>query len=107
MKIVQLSSENILRLNAVKITPDGNLIVVGGKNAQGKTSVLDSIWLAMGGKKAKHTEPLKKGTKKGKIVVKVSNGPEGQGRSPRSITVTRTYTPKGSTLTVTYGKQEL
>ena len=94
MKIVQLSSENVLRINAVKITPDGNLIVVGGKNAQGKTSVLDSILLAMGGKKAKHTEPLKQGKKKGKIVVKVGNGKD-------QLTVTRTFTPKGGNLTVT------
>lgn len=90
MKIIKLQSENILRLDAIEITPDGNLIVIGGENAQGKTSVLDSILLAMGGKKAKHQEPLKRGKKKGKIVIDVGD-----------FTVTRTFTPKGGTLKVT------
>ena len=80
MKIVKLTSKNVLRLNAVEITPDGNLIVVGGENEQGKTSVLDSIVLALGGRAAKHTEPLRKGTKKGSSVVELDNG----------LTVTRT-----------------
>ena len=89
MKIIELSSQNILRLDAVEITPEGNLIIVGGENAQGKTSVLDSILLAMGGKKAKHQEPLKQGKKKGKIVINVGN-----------FTVTRIFTQKGGSLKV-------
>ena len=49
LKIVRLSAENVKRLTAVEIKPDGNLVVVTGKNSQGKTSVLDSIWLGIGG----------------------------------------------------------
>ena len=49
--IVTLEAENIKRLKAVEITPEGNLVVVGGKNAQGKSSVMDSIAYALGGKK--------------------------------------------------------
>ena len=37
------------RLKAVDITPDGTLQIITGRNAQGKTSVLDAIWLALGG----------------------------------------------------------
>lgn len=85
MKIVKLSSENVLRLNAVEITPDGNLIVIGGENEQGKTSVLDSIVLAMGGRAAKHTKPLKDGAKKGKAVIELDDG----------LKVTRTFTEAG------------
>lgn len=40
------------RLKAVYIEPDGNLQVVSGRNEQGKSSVLDAIWLALGGGKA-------------------------------------------------------
>lgn len=98
MKIVQLSSENILRLTAVTITPDGNLIIIGGKNGQGKTSAIDSIVLAIGGKKAKHQEPLKRGKKKGRIKVKVET-PEKYHIG--DFTVLRTYTQKGSNLKVT------
>ena len=49
MKIVKFTAENVKRLKAVEITPDGNLQVVAGRNAQGKSSVLDAIYLGMGG----------------------------------------------------------
>ena len=37
MKIIELQAENVKRLKAVEITPDGTLQVIGGKNAQGKS----------------------------------------------------------------------
>lgn len=49
MKIIELAAENFKRLKAVDITPDAHMQVIGGRNAQGKTSVLDAIWLALGG----------------------------------------------------------
>lgn len=49
MKIIELTAENFKRLKAVDITPDEHMQVIGGRNAQGKTSVLDAIWLALGG----------------------------------------------------------
>lgn len=52
MKIVKLQAENLKRLRAVEITPDGNTVVIAGRNGQGKTSVLDSIWFALGGGQA-------------------------------------------------------
>lgn len=57
MKIVQLRAENIKRLRAVEIKPDGNLVVISGKNCAGKSSVLDSIWYALGGKEAAKDAP--------------------------------------------------
>lgn len=50
MKINKLEIENVKRIKAVKIEPtkDG-LTIIGGKNNQGKTSVLDSIAWALGG----------------------------------------------------------
>jgi len=51
-RIVRLTAENVKRIRAVNIQPDGDLIVITGKNSQGKTSVLDSIWLALGGGEA-------------------------------------------------------
>lgn len=58
MKIIELQAENVKRLRAVDITPDGTLQVIGGRNAQGKSSVLDAVWLALGGGKAAKETPL-------------------------------------------------
>ena len=52
MKINRLEIENVKRIHAAVIEPaqDG-LTIIGGKNRQGKTSILDSIAWALGGKK--------------------------------------------------------
>lgn len=57
MKIVELRAENVKRLRAVNITPDDAVQVVAGRNAQGKTSVLDSIWMALQWKAAAKVTP--------------------------------------------------
>lgn len=52
MKINKLEIENVKRVKAVRMKPAENgLTVIGGKNAQGKTSVLDAIAWALGGNK--------------------------------------------------------
>lgn len=61
MKIINLYAENLKRLTAVQITPDGNLVQITGKNGQGKTSVLDAIWWALDGSKNVQTTPIRKG----------------------------------------------
>ena len=44
IKINKLEIENVKRVKAVKIEPTANgLTLIGGKNGEGKTSVLDSI----------------------------------------------------------------
>ncbi len=90
MKILKLTSNNVLRLDAVEIEPCGNTIVIGGKNGAGKTSVLDSILLALGGRQAKHAIPLKKGSKKGKVEIDLGD-----------YSVIRTFTQNGGSLSVT------
>lgn len=50
IKINKLEIENVKRIKAVAIEPTENgLTVIGGRNNQGKTSVLDSIAWALGG----------------------------------------------------------
>lgn len=52
MKINRLEIENVKRIHAAVVEPSPNgLTIIGGKNRQGKTSVLDSIAWALGGKK--------------------------------------------------------
>lgn len=58
MRIIRLEAENVKRLRAVGIDPDGTVQVVTGRNAQGKSSVLDAIWLALGGGQASRDIPV-------------------------------------------------
>lgn len=69
LRIVRFSAEDVLRLKAVEITPAGDLVVVGGDNDAGKSSVLNAIEMAMGGAAATPEEPVRRGKKAGKVVV--------------------------------------
>lgn len=84
MRVIELKSENFMGLEAVDITPPEHLVVVGGKNAQGKSSVLNSIVAALAGGKSLPEEPLKRGERKGKNVLRL-NHPDGD------IIVERSY----------------
>lgn len=91
MKIIELQAENVKRLRAVDITPDGTLQVIGGRNAQGKSSVLDAVWLALGGGKAAKETPLPIRDGEDKASVRLDLG---------DLVVTRSWTQKGTTLRV-------
>lgn len=67
MKIVSLQAENIKKLVAVEIKPDGNVVQITGKNGQGKTSVLDSIWWALAGLANIQSQPIRKGATSARI----------------------------------------
>ncbi len=63
MKINKLEIENVKRVKAVKIEPTQNgLTVIGGKNNQGKTSVLDSIAWALGGDRYRPSQASREGS---------------------------------------------
>ena len=52
MKIISFELENVKRVALVRMAPAENgLTVIGGKNAAGKTSILDGIIYALGGEK--------------------------------------------------------
>lgn len=61
MKIIRLQAEGFKRLVAVDISPEGDLVAVGGNNAEGKSSVLDSIFAALGGAAAAPVQPVRSG----------------------------------------------
>lgn len=62
MKINTLEIENVKRVKAVKLEPSANgLTIIGGKNGQGKTSVLDAIAWALGGEKFRPSVPKRVG----------------------------------------------
>lgn len=91
IKIVSLEIENFKRIQVVELslTPDG-LVVIGGKNRQGKTSLVNAIASALGGAKMDPTKALRDGADKGRTVVTLSNG----------MVVEKRYTDKRSYLTV-------
>ncbi|MCB5934467.1 AAA family ATPase [Caldibacillus thermoamylovorans] len=63
IKINKLEIENVKRVKAVKIEPTPNgLTIVGGKNNQGKTSVLDAIAWALGGNKYRPSQANREGS---------------------------------------------
>ena len=63
MKINKLEIENVKRVKAVKIEPNQNgLTIIGGKNNQGKTSVLGSIAWALGGERYKPSQATREGS---------------------------------------------
>ena len=65
MKIIKLQAENIKKLRAVEITPTDDVVILSGKNEAGKSSVLDSICMALGAKMP--SMPIREGETKAKI----------------------------------------
>lgn len=90
MKIVELRTENIKNLKAIEITPDGS-VILEGKNGAGKSAVLDSIFMALTGKKI--DEPIRNGESRAEINVDLGE-----------IKIKRVFTKKGDRLEVTSAK---
>ena len=89
-KIISLKAENFKRLRAVDITPEDHLNVIAGRNAQGKTSVLDAITAALGGSSTKATpRPIRDGESSAEIVLETED-----------LIVTRTFTAAGTKVVV-------
>lgn len=83
MRIVRLHTENFKRLAVVEIEPEGNLVKIGGKNGHGKSSVLDSIWVALKGRAVAPPRPVRDGMEKCTISVDMGD-----------LIVTRTFHAK-------------
>lgn len=91
MKIIQLQAENFKRLKAVQISPTDDVVVISGKNENGKTSVIDSIWSALQYRAASKSmpQPLRNGESKGFVTLDLGD-----------YIVTRRFTESDSTLEV-------
>lgn len=62
VKINELLIENVKRVKAVQFEPSADgLTIIGGRNGQGKTSVLDAIVWALGGNNYKPSVPERDG----------------------------------------------
>lgn len=76
VKITSFEAENVKRIKAVQFTPSADgLTIIGGKNANGKTSILDGIVYALGGEKNRPKNFNREGSAvPGKIRIELSNG---------------------------------
>lgn len=86
MKILKLTAENIKKLRAVEITPEGPLVQITGANGQGKSSVLDAIYMALAGGKAIPGQPVRAGEERALIRLDLGE-----------LVVKRTFTAAGGT----------
>jgi DNA repair exonuclease SbcCD ATPase subunit len=71
MHLISLEAENVLRISAIRIKPNGKIIEITGPNGAGKSSTLNCISMALEGKSAIAWKPLREGAEKGKIVLEV------------------------------------
>jgi DNA repair exonuclease SbcCD ATPase subunit len=97
VKINKLELENVKRVRAVQLTPTANgLTVIGGRNGQGKTSVLDAIAWALGGDRFRPEAAKRDGSVLDPVLrVQLSNG----------LTVTRKGAKSSLTVTDTTGRR--
>lgn len=87
LRVVELTVRDVMAARAVTITPDPDesLVVIGGDNAQGKTSTLAAMAAALGAPR-KMTDPVRHGAAEGSVTVNLG-----------AIVVTRTWTEAGDT----------
>lgn len=74
VKITSLEFENLKRVEEVHLEIGDALTVIGGNNAQGKSSILDGIKWCLGGDRWKPSKPVKEGAEKADAKVVLSNG---------------------------------
>ena len=77
MIIKSLSCRNFRNIEKTEIYPDGKMNVICGDNAQGKTNIIEAIWLFTGAKSFrtnKDSELLKFGEEKGEIEINYISG---------------------------------
>jgi hypothetical protein len=96
MRVIGLQARNFQILQAVNIRPGEGPVVIGGKNEQGKSSVMDAIWVALKGRAVAAPVPIREGEEKCVLVLEIGEG------EAIEYAVHRTFTRKeGNTYTDT------
>jgi hypothetical protein len=72
MKIATLYASNVMRLTLAEISLDGKSLTVSGNNEQGKSSLVDSFLIALGGKKATPDKVITEGQTKTEIYLNLT-----------------------------------
>lgn len=103
-RITRLSVHDFKRIELVELEPHGGAgtVVVAGNNGHGKSSVLDAIQAALGGKRATPVDPIRHGARRAEIILETDEfkilrtfsgaesrlevwGPTGKLRSPQTV----------------------
>lgn len=66
-RLVRLEASNFQILKAVSIKIDGTVLKINGRNGQGKSSILNAVAAAIGGKDAFPEKPVRVGEESGEI----------------------------------------
>lgn len=61
LRIIEIRAENVKRLKAARVRPDGSVVVVSGPNGAGKSSLFDAITYGLGGAKYEPSRPVRDG----------------------------------------------
>ncbi len=72
-RVVRLQAESVKRIRAVDISPSGAVVTIRGNNAQGKSSVLDAIAYALGGKGLAPPKVIREGEQAAKVVLELED----------------------------------
>lgn len=80
LTIIGLGVDNFMKVTAVSLKPDGSLLEICGDNGNGKSSLLNAIWVALGGAEAFPENPVRDGQQEAVITLDMGE-----------IVITRTF----------------
>lgn len=91
MRLAKLKAKNFKKLKLIELDFDenNNIVMLSGKNEQGKSTILDAVWAALGGASAIPSDPIRHGEKRATVELEIDD-----------ILVKRVITPKSQRLEV-------
>lgn len=94
MKLLSLYVENFRNIEDIQLAVENELTLITGQNGQGKTSLLEAIWMLTGGKSFRGGKDLEL-VRQGKELGRVSGNVQGFSRPEEiEVTVYGEYSPK-------------
>ena len=93
MKIVKYKAINYKGIKELEIIPEGNLVIVSGKNGAGKSSTLDGIKNILAGKDKITKQPIRNGEDKAELELEIND-------NDKKYIIKKTFTDNGEILQV-------